>query len=92
MKSKMIAGIMLALFLVTTLSMVSSVSAPLLPSDGDLNGDNIVDIADVTIWALAFGSTPAKANWNPLADMDGDNLVDIFDGVAIAINFGLADP
>lgn len=89
MKSKMIAGIMLTLFLVTTLSMVSSVSAPLLPSDGDINGDNIVDIQDIVQWALAFGSTPASANWDPLADMNGDNVVDIFDGVAIGINFGL---
>ena len=92
MKSKMIAGIMLALFLVSMLSMVGSVSALLSPSDGDINGDNVVDIFDVVKWAAAFGSTPTSANWDPAADINGDNIVDVFDGVVIGANFGLVGP
>ena len=89
MKSKMIAGITLALFLVSILSMVGSVSAPLSPSDGDINGDNVVNISDVVQWGLAFGSAPTSPNWDPAADINGDSVVDIFDGVVIGTNFGL---
>ena len=62
-----------------------------------INGDGIVDIVDVVIVALAFGSevednpsTPwnETLNWNPDADINNDGLVDIVDLVIIGIHFG----
>jgi PKD repeat protein len=56
--------------------------------EGDLNGDGIVDIDDVIIVALAYGSVPGDPNWNPIADITGDGLVDIDDVIYVAIRFG----
>jgi len=64
---------------------------------GDINDDRIVDIVDIVICALAFGSeaednpeTPwgETENWNPNANLNNDELVDIVDLVIIAIHFG----
>jgi hypothetical protein len=63
----------------------------------DLNHDRIVDIVDVVIVALAFGSaaeddpgTPwdETEDWNPDADLNGDGIVDIVDLVTVALHFG----
>jgi len=54
----------------------------------DLNDDGVVDIDDVMIPALAFGSYPGHPNWNPIADLTGDELVDIDDFILVAIHFG----
>jgi hypothetical protein len=59
---------------------------------GDVNGDSVVDIFDLVLAALAFGSSPGDPNWNPVADLNGDDLVDIFDLVIIAISFGNTCP
>ena len=55
---------------------------------GDINGDGIVDIFDVVLAAIAFGSKPGDDNWNPDADLNDDDIVDIFDIVILANNFG----
>ncbi len=55
---------------------------------GDIVPDGIIDIFDITIVALAFGSKPGDINWNPVADINSDNLVDIFDIVVVALHFG----
>jgi parallel beta-helix repeat protein len=55
---------------------------------GDINGDRVVDIFDVTTVALAFNSEPGDPNWNEIADINNDNLVDIFDIVIVAVHFG----
>ena len=54
----------------------------------DLNDDGIVDIYDVVLAALAFGSRPGDENWNPYADLIRDGIIDIFDIVTIAVNYG----
>jgi len=54
----------------------------------DLNGDGVVDIDDVIIPALAFGSYPGHPKWNALADLTGDELVDIDDVMIPALAFG----
>jgi hypothetical protein len=56
--------------------------------DSDINDDGIVDIVDIVIVALAFGSEPGDPNWNPYADLNQDGLIDIVDLVIIAIHFG----
>jgi len=55
---------------------------------GDVNGDGMVDIFDVVLIAIAFGSKPGDDNWNAIADLNNDGIVDIFDVVLLAQNFG----
>lgn len=85
MKSKLIAGLMVTLFLVNMLIMVNSVSAD---TPGDVTGDEIVDVEDLTICSLALWSEPGDPDWNPIADLNNDGIIDIFDLVIIGINFG----
>lgn len=58
----------------------------IVPSD--INGDYTVDIVDIVIAAIAFGSKPGDPNWNPIADVNNDLDVDIVDIVIIALEFG----
>jgi len=55
---------------------------------GDINGDGIINIIDIVIAALAFGSQPGDPNWNPDADLYVDGVINIIDLVVIAIRFG----
>lgn len=61
---------------------------------GDLNSDGVVDIKDIALVALAFGSQQDYPDWNPRADITGpeylvpDGKVDIRDIAVIAIHFG----
>jgi len=59
-----------------------------ISTQGDINADGIIDIFDITIVALAFGSEPGDPNWNPIADINSDGIVDIFDIVVVALHFG----
>ena len=54
----------------------------------DVERDGIIDIVDMVIVALAFGSKPGDPNWNPYADLNQDGIIDIVDIVMIAIHFG----
>jgi len=60
--------------------------------EGDVNGDGIVDISDVVVWAGAFGSQPGDPNWDVDADLNEDDLIDIFDAIMISINYGNTYP
>jgi PKD repeat protein len=59
---------------------------------GDINGDGNVDIFDVLIAALAFGSSPGCLNWNPDANltymMVHDEIIDIYDFMILGKQFG----
>jgi hypothetical protein len=55
---------------------------------GDVNIDGKVDIRDIAVAALAFGSFPEHPRWNPVADENEDGTVDIRDLALIARNFG----
>lgn len=59
---------------------------------GDINGDDKVDIFDVVIVAVAFGSRIGDPYWDSRADINGDGLVDIFDMVIVALHFGESNP
>jgi len=54
----------------------------------DLNNDGIVNIRDITIVALAFGSKPGDNNWNLTADLNSDEVIDIRDITIVALEFG----
>ena len=59
---------------------------------GDLNGDNKVEMWDIGIAALAFGSDPDHPRWNPLADINKDGRVNIMDIALVAQNLGKTYP
>jgi hypothetical protein len=55
---------------------------------GDINGDFKVSLADLTLLAKAYGSTPADPNWNPNADIAGSGKIGLVDLVDLAIHYG----
>jgi len=55
---------------------------------GDINGDDVVDIFDLTIVAAAYGSKPEDPDWDTRADLNKDGIIDIFDLVIVATHYG----
>jgi hypothetical protein len=58
----------------------------------DINGDGKVDMTDIAQAALAFGTVPGDARWNPLADVNLDGKVDLRDIALTAKMFGKQYP
>jgi hypothetical protein len=54
----------------------------------DLNCDGKVDIKDIAIVAMAFGSFPGHIRWNPAADLNSDGTINIKDVARIAKDYG----
>jgi len=54
----------------------------------DLNDDGVVNILDISIIAIAFGSTPEGPNWNIIADLNNDQIINILDISTVAMEFG----
>jgi parallel beta-helix repeat protein len=54
----------------------------------DLNDDGVVNILDISIVAIAFGSTPEDSNWNIIADLNNDQIINILDVSTVALEFG----
>ena len=54
---------------------------------GDVNGDGKVNIIDLSIVAIAFGSVSGSPSWNPKADLNNDGTVDIIDLTMVAAHF-----
>lgn len=54
---------------------------------GDVNGDGKVDMNDIAIAALAFGSRPGHSRWDSRADIVYDNRIDMKDMIFIVKNF-----
>jgi hypothetical protein len=55
---------------------------------GDINGDAVVNVLDLSIVAKAFGSKEGEQRWNPEADLNGDGSVNILDLSQVARQFG----
>ena len=55
---------------------------------GDVNVDGAVDIQDILVAALSFGSYPTHPRWNPNADFTKDSYIGIDDICLTARNFG----
>ncbi len=53
---------------------------------GDINGDNLIDIFDLSLIGVRFDST------DPATDINADGIVDIFDLVITAGNYNRAGP
>jgi len=54
---------------------------------GDLNYDNKINILDLYIFGVTFGSYPGHPRWDSRADLNGDGKVNIMDGIIIAKAF-----
>jgi hypothetical protein len=67
-------------------SMVGDVSGP------DGWPDGLVDIDDVILIAIAFGSLRGDPRYHPNIDLNDDGLIDIDDVIIPAIHFGEIDP
>jgi len=55
---------------------------------GDVNGDKKIDIQDISMAALAFGTNPNHSRWKPEADLNQDDKIDIYDLAIVAQNYG----
>jgi hypothetical protein len=59
---------------------------------GDVNGDGVVDMADVSLVIDAFMSYPGHPLWNPDADFNRDDSVDMVDISVVVENFNKICP
>jgi subtilisin family serine protease len=55
---------------------------------GDANGDGSVNITDLSLLELAYGSTSTSANWNLACDFNRDNKIDVTDLFILGKNYG----
>lgn len=62
---------------------------PVTLINGDVNGNDQIDLGDSLQLAQAFGSLLGDSNWDPASDLDGDGEVTIFDYIIVSTNFGL---
>jgi hypothetical protein len=58
------------------------------PILGDVNLDGKVDMKDIGIICMAYGSYPGHPKWNANADINGDNKVDMRDIGTACLNYG----
>jgi|SRR5271157_733795 len=56
---------------------------------GDIDGNGKVNLADLVHLALAYGSRPGQARWNPNADINCDGIIDVLDLNILAQYYGL---
>jgi probable HAF family extracellular repeat protein len=55
--------------------------------NGDVNGDNTINLADLMAVSAAWRSTSGSSNWNPNADLNGDGVVNLADWMIVAKNW-----
>ena len=58
-------------------------------TSGDLNGDNAVNISDLSILNVSFGKSAGDEGYNILADLNCNGLVNILDFSLLGASFGL---
>jgi len=58
-------------------------------SGGDVNGDGVVDIFDLSIVGRAYFTFIGDPDYNPDADLNEDGLVDMRDLAIVALNYGI---
>lgn len=59
---------------------------------GDINGDGVVDVFDLSIVGTAYGSFEGMPGYDPEADINQDGLVDARDLAVVTINYGNTCP
>lgn len=58
----------------------------------DITGDDLIDIADLSLAATAYGTREGEAGYNPEANVNQDSVVDAMDIAIITWNWGEAIP
>jgi PKD domain len=77
----------------TSASLKQSVRIPLRVNTlGDIDGNGIVNIVDVSVLLYQYNTTPSSPNWNPLADLNHNGVVDIRDVAIIFTNYDKTTP
>ncbi len=66
-------------FLMVPTTTTLNMGNPLTLLTGDLNEDNVINSADLTIAKLAFGATLQSSNWNGNADFNLDGVINMLD-------------
>jgi|GEM_PF-6959612 len=56
---------------------------------GDINGDNVVNILDVSLLNSSYGLALNDDNFNPLADLNCDGIVGLTDVSMLNVGYGL---
>ena len=59
---------------------------------GDIDGDGLVSVVDLTIVSLAYGNFKGEPGYNPVADINEDDIVDMRDLYIVARHLGETDP
>ncbi len=54
----------------------------------DLNTDGVINMADISIVAMAFGTIPDDLNWNEMTDLDKNGEINIIDVSMVALDYG----
>ena len=80
-------SISIAIILALSLLLLAGITAHAENIDGDVNGDGVVNILDLTLVAAYFGKTvdPTQV---PNPDANGDGIVNIMDLVLVANAMG----
>jgi hypothetical protein len=69
---------------------MNSVGTNTLP--GDVNGDGIVNVQDLTIVTLSYGNLEGEPGYDPDADINNDGIVDMRDVYIVASTLGETTP
>jgi hypothetical protein len=56
--------------------------------EGDVNGDGAVDVIDISLVSLAYGTFVGEPGYDPDADLNRDGVVDMRDLYIVAKNLG----
>ena len=69
----------------TTFSAATNSSTTLtVKITGDVNGDGVVNCADLAIIKAAFGTKTGQAGFDPRADVNGDGVINVLDLATVA--------
>jgi len=66
-----------------------NITVPTIP--GDVSSDGIVDIQDLILITVVYGSTSVDWYWNPYADQNGDNVINFHDFMVVLTNMKQED-
>jgi uncharacterized protein YfaS (alpha-2-macroglobulin family) len=69
---------------------VTSFTLNRLQVSADINGDGKINILDLTLVALAFGSHQGEPRWDPRCDLDSNGAINIIDITLVARAWTLA--
>ncbi len=58
------------------------------PLVGDINGDGMVDVVDLALLLMSYGTCDGDPDYNPDADLDGSGCIDLADLGMLLANYG----